>query len=518
MSGRFVVYLIKLLAQEAERKGEFCKVNIIIDIKDKRDFYNVYLDSLRKYKTKTNIYKLKKKQANFLYEIAEKLLEDFEVQVSKSDIHLFWAKVAWANEGLLTLINFEHFESSDNATILLKIIQSSKSIKELDEYLSLIKSIAEKQKITIIENSTLNIKKDAINYFQVIDTYNGSQIWEVLLGNGQFSKIACVSNVPSLEDTDFYNSFQSILDLFDEEASNFNDSIHNGVDNLLCEDFNLIELKSSKTILTKWLFNWKNPPKQFSESNYLFNFLLLPLDLFFNDLLIYLNFEKSEHPTYGSMERKNNLHRQPFEMLYGEIDENTVLNSLKNISKSVTKKVDAAISYSPFESEDGDVKLYFFLCEAKKPNTPDELEIKDYDKLVRLLHDCFNSLLIYYSKMAKFIIKTLRELFYKILLYGLHIHDGKATLIQYDLYCEIGRIRKVKEVIIPIESEKKEAPYIIEMLWIIKKLIKETYCVVQDIEREIKTIRNNSETSESICAIEFLSNIITQTTHTPKKK
>lgn len=92
-----------------------------------------------------------------------------------------------------------------------------------------------------------------IFFSQVIDTYNGSQIWEVLLGNGQFSKIARVRNVPSLEDTDFYNSFQSILDLFDE-ASNFNysDNIHNGVNNLLCEDFNLIELKSSKTILTKW--------------------------------------------------------------------------------------------------------------------------------------------------------------------------------------------------------------------------------------------------------------------------
>ncbi|GET03380.1 hypothetical protein RCL_jg16234.t1 [Rhizophagus clarus] len=214
------------------------------------------------------------------------------------------------------------------------------------------------------------------------------------------------------------NFFWSILDLFDKEASNFDNSIYNGVDNLLCEDFNLIELKSSKTILTKWLFNWKNPPKQFSKSNYLFDFLLLPLDLFVN-LLIYSNFEKPEHPTYSSMERKNNLHRQPFEMLYEEIDENMVLNSLKNISKSVTKKVDAAISYSPFESEDEGVKLYFFLCEAKKPNTPDELEIKDYDKL-----------------------------------------------------------------------KVKEAPYMIEMLWIIKKLIKETYGVVQDIEREIKTIRN----------------------------
>lgn len=46
--------------------------------------------------------------------------------------------------------------------------------------------------------------------------------------------------------------------------------------------------------------------------------------------------------------------------------------------------------------------------------------------------------------------------------------NGKATLIQYDLYCEIGRIRKVKEVIIPIESEKEEALYMVEMLWIIK--------------------------------------------------
>lgn len=43
-----------------------------------------------------------------------------------------------------------------------------------------------------------------------------------------------------------------------------------------------------------------------------------------------------------------------------------------------------AISYSPFESEDRDVKLYFFLCKAKKPIL-DELEIKNYNKLVSLL-------------------------------------------------------------------------------------------------------------------------------------
>lgn len=29
-------------------------------------------------------------------------------------------------------------------------------------------------------------------------------------------------------------------------------------------------------------------------------------------------------------------------------------------------------------------------------------------------------------------------------------------------------LERVKEVIIPIESKKKEAPYMIEMLWIIK--------------------------------------------------
>ena len=107
---------------------------------------------------------------------------------------------------------------------------------------------------------------------------------------------------------------------------------------------------------------------------------------------------------------------------FEEINVNTELHNLKIISKSITKKVDAAISYTPFDSEETEIKLYLFLYEAKKPNTTYELENKDYDKLVRLLHDCFNSFIIYYSKKAKYITQTLRELFSKIFLYGLHIH------------------------------------------------------------------------------------------------
>ena len=111
------------------------------------------------------------------------------------------------------------------------------------------------------------------------------------------------------------------------------------------------------------------------------------------------------------MERRNNLHEQPFEMLYDYLDDFNDNTSLKSISKKIIKKVDAAISYTPFNSEDIEIKLYLFLCEAKKPHTTLDLEIKDYDKLVRLLHDCFNSIIIYYSKKAKYITKTLRALF-----------------------------------------------------------------------------------------------------------
>jgi len=57
------------------------------------------------------------------------------------------------------------FENADKSIIISKIIQSSKSNNEVNGYLSLIKSISEKQKIEIINNTTLNIKKESINKY-----------------------------------------------------------------------------------------------------------------------------------------------------------------------------------------------------------------------------------------------------------------------------------------------------------------------------------------------------------------
>jgi hypothetical protein len=121
------------------------------------------------------------------------------------------------------------------------------------------------------------------------------------------------------------------------------------------------------------------------------------------------------------MERKNDLHLEPFEMLYEYED---FIAEFKNISKKIVKKVDAAISYSPIDSEDPEFKVYLLLCEAKKPDATIKMENKDYDKLVRLIHDCFNSFIIYYSKKAKYITKTLRELFNEFCMFGLHIHGN----------------------------------------------------------------------------------------------
>ena len=50
--------------------------------------------------------------------------------------------------------------------------------------------------------------------------------------------------------------------------------------------------------------------------------------------------------------------------------------------------------------------------------------------------------------------------------------DGKATLLKYELkYDNIGIIQKIKDFIIPEECEKDEAPFLIEMFWIIKVIV-----------------------------------------------
>ena len=97
---------------------------------------------------------------------------------------------------------------------------------------------------------------------------------------------------------------------------------------------------------------------------------------------------------------------------------NINLEKLKCFCKKFTKKVNAAISYYP--GSDKDIKLYFFLCKAKKPNYCYDDE--DYDKLIRLMHDSWNSIIIYYTKKAKYLTKKLINKFSEIVIYGLHIY------------------------------------------------------------------------------------------------
>lgn len=194
---------------------------------------------------------------------------------------------------------------------------------------------------------------------------------------------------------------------------------------------------------------WTNPPNSYCESKYLFEFILQPLHLLMGGLLSNLTLEtyvldyyffflnylhvlyssynmikfRPEHSTFSSIERRNNMHVFPYGIDDIEDDLNDS-NNLKKFSKKLTKKVDAAISFSPFG--DNEIKLYLFICEAKKPNN----NLNDYEKLVRTLHDCFNSLVIYFCKKSKGLTTKLIKLFKKLVLFGLHIY-GNLLLSLY---------------------------------------------------------------------------------------
>jgi len=60
---------------------EFCRKNHLIYIKDRRVYLNVYLDVLRSYKEKKNIYNLKLNKAKSLSSLADKLIGKYEVSV-----------------------------------------------------------------------------------------------------------------------------------------------------------------------------------------------------------------------------------------------------------------------------------------------------------------------------------------------------------------------------------------------------------------------------------------------------
>jgi hypothetical protein len=127
---------------------------------------------------------------------------------------------------------------------------------------------------------------------------------------------------------------------------------------------------------------------------------------------------RPEHRAYSSCERKNKRHVFPFDMDPDEI-ENDNLEADNLLDKRLTRKVDCAISFTPGEGFDKDFKLYVFLCEAKKPSF--EHQNNDYDKLIRLMHDSYNSILIYFSKKARLTTKKLIDLFQEIIIVGLHI-------------------------------------------------------------------------------------------------
>jgi hypothetical protein len=154
------------------------------------------------------------------------------------------------------------------------------------------------------------------------------------------------------------------------------------------------------------------------------------------------SFISPEHRVYSSIERKNNNHIYPF----GIIEEDVNLeacdinnNDLKRLSKKSARKTDAAISFFPENGEE--FKLYLFFCEAKKPDY--ELVNNDYGKLIRLMNDSYNSLVIYFSKKAGIVLENLKNLFQNIIIYELNIYGNfnynlnYKHLILYNLFISL---------------------------------------------------------------------------------
>ncbi|GES80689.1 putative lysophospholipase [Rhizophagus clarus] len=95
---------------------------------------------------------------------------------------------------------------------------------------------------------------------------------------------------------------------------------------------------------------------------------------------------------------------------------------------------------------------------------------------------------------------------------------GKVTLLMYDHYSvKIGRIRKANEIIIPVEEKKLEAPFAIELFFQIKRRLQENFKIINEIECEIKKIKENNNIYATD-AITYLKEVIKETPHTPKKK
>ncbi|RGB29264.1 hypothetical protein C1646_766806 [Rhizophagus diaphanus] len=90
----------------------------------------------------------------------------------------------------------------------------------------------------------------------------------------------------------------------------------------------------------------------------------MPLKIFLGSKPVKFTLEIPEHRTYSSIERKNQKHRFSFDIeLEEEESEANIMisvNNLKSFCKRFVRKVDAAISCSPEETEeyDKEIKLY----------------------------------------------------------------------------------------------------------------------------------------------------------------
>jgi len=63
------------------------------------------------------------------------------------------------------------------------------------------------------------------------------------------------------------------------------------------------------------------------------------------------------------------------------------MRKLANQFKVYPRKCDLAITYNQ-----GDIRLYLLICEAKRPESNDS---SDYNKLIRAMHDAYNHMLRY---------------------------------------------------------------------------------------------------------------------------
>jgi hypothetical protein len=104
---------------------------------------------------------------------------------------------------------------------------------------------------------------------------------------------------------------------------------------------------------------------------------------------------------------------------------------------------------------------------------------------------------------------------------------------------KVGRIRTANEIIIPVEEKKIEAPFAIELFYqikvinyirfydkrfylivfiIFKRRLQKNFKIFNEIEREIKKIKENKEKNNIFTdSLTYLQEVIKETPNTPKK-